>query len=962
MRSSFLLLTLLVGAAVTVQAYSPLATTGTRRSTRSSPRLNSLSSDVESLASRLLQSASEVQLPALALPDQLTVSAVWSQNAARFAPALESALSNLQNADWWWRLAEDVSANPSTIPLFTAFVFVQVVYGAGSSQTIETIGSPYAAGSTTYSKELAAQFFGARPLFVLRRLLTLAKITGSLQLKLLYDWRTGQLEKNEPERAVEALSLATRCGPTTIKLAQALSLRTDLIPEGYALQLRQLQDSVPPFPSETAFAIIRQELGVEDLSTVFRSISPKPIASASIGQVYKAALLDGRQVAVKVQRPAILAEIALDLYLLRLLTPLQVRLSNAINKLETDPADIEVALQLVDEWGRGFVAEVNYELEAENTRQFSQAMQRRGLVSVIAPGVVAELSRSRIITTEWIEGTRLDRDASPDVPRLCAVAVNAYLTMLLDSGTLHCDPHPGMSWQSPGYFLVPSAVPSVRSFQPPNPTSPNLPAGNLLRTPDGKLCILDWGMTLQVPPDLQYSLLEFIAHVNSEDYDRVPGDFINLGFSPPGKLKELERSGISEGISFAFRQLRGGGGPSKIRDRIKQDLSARYGSGLTDEEIRAKARMEMVQRMEEQLKSEGIDVAGVTNVLEVMSRRNRELFKLPPYVLYVSRAFSTLEGIGLSVDSDYSILNACFPYLAQRLFEDDSPRAVQALRAMLFGTEGTLDASKMLEMVNNYRSFSSSTTTITNDQQASAAAGAAAITKILLSEKGSPIQDILAEGAARGVDSLVREGYSRAKSSALGKSIDSFVALPRALQSAVPVSLRSVSAPLFAPLLLPYHLSRSADALLRKEEEDSRVIESVGAIVNAFTTESKQVPGSIPAFSLPGSQHATSDGTTTSSSSNSNPIFSLISSLPAPSLQGLSDLSSNARKAGPIGLLIGRKVGRSLLLRAAERLDRTSSTLLDGDHDLTLRAASAASSVSKSLASRLREPERARLE
>lgn len=268
---------------------------------------------------------------------------------------------------------------------------------------------------------------------------------------------------------------------------------------------------------------------------------------------------------------------------------------------------------------------------------------------------------------------------------------------------------------------------------------------------------------------MQYSLLEFIAHINSEDYDRVPADFVNLGFSPPGKLKELERSGISEGISFAFRQLNKGGGPSKIRERIKQDLSERYGEGLTDDEIRAKARMEMVQRMEDQLKSEGVDVSGVTSVMEEMSRRNRELFKLPPYVLYVSRAFSTLEGIGLSVDDDYSILSACFPYLAQRLFEDDSPRAVLALRAMLFGTEGTLDPTKMLEMVNNYRSFSGSTQTFSNDQKAAAEAGAQSISKILLSEKGSPIQDLLAEGAARGVDSLVREGYSRAKSSALGK-------------------------------------------------------------------------------------------------------------------------------------------------------------------------------------------------
>ena len=75
--------------------------------------------------------------------------------------------------------------------------------------------------------------------------------------------------------------------------------------------------------------------------------------------------------------------------------------------------------------------------------EFSAAMERRGLNAVTAPAVVSELSTSKILVTEWVEGTRLDRDASEDVPRLCGVAINAYLTMLLDTGTLHCDPHPG---------------------------------------------------------------------------------------------------------------------------------------------------------------------------------------------------------------------------------------------------------------------------------------------------------------------------------------------------------------------------------------------------------------------------------------------------------------------------------------------------------------------------------------
>jgi predicted unusual protein kinase regulating ubiquinone biosynthesis (AarF/ABC1/UbiB family) len=186
-----------------------------------------------------------------------------------------------------------------------------------------------------------------------------------------------------------------------------------------------------------------------------------PIASASIGQVYKAKLLDGRDVAVKVQRPRILNDISLDLYLLKAFSPIQTKLTNP----RADDVDIAIAMDFIDEWGKGLVAEIDYKLEAENTRNFLAAMKSRGLNAVTAPIIISELSGSRVLVTEWIEGTRLDKDVSPDIPRLCGVAINAYLTMLLDTGVLHCDPHPG----------------------------------NLLRTTDGRLCILDWGMTLKVP-------------------------------------------------------------------------------------------------------------------------------------------------------------------------------------------------------------------------------------------------------------------------------------------------------------------------------------------------------------------------------------------------------------------------------------------------------------------------------
>jgi len=345
-------------------------------------------------------------------------------------------------------LFTEILSNPLTPPLFLIINFILVLIGVGQDDSKIKVDS--------YSVQKADMFYGSRPLYIFRRLARLANITSAFNIKLLIDWKTGNLEKNSKERAKEALNLSTQLGPTFIKLGQALSIRTDLIPEAYALELRKLQDAVPPFNNDEAKDILRESLGVSNLNEVFKTISSDAIASASIGQVYKGQLLDGKEVAIKIQRPNILSDIALDLYILRLLSPLQVRISNAVNKIKTTPEDIQLALDLVDEWGRGFIQEVDYRLEATNTQNFIEAMERRGLVSVTAPAVVENLSSSRVIVTEWIDGTRLDKANTPDVPRLCSVAINAYLTMLLDTGVLHCDPH----------------------------------LGNLLRTKDGKLCIL----------------------------------------------------------------------------------------------------------------------------------------------------------------------------------------------------------------------------------------------------------------------------------------------------------------------------------------------------------------------------------------------------------------------------------------------------------------------------------------
>ena len=94
-----------------------------------------------------------------------------------------------------------------------------------------------------------------------------------------------------------------------------------------------------------------------------------------------------------------------------------MKISNAISGAKTMPADIELGYSLVDEWGKGLVSETEYRQEACNTMQFNKAMQSRGLHAVMSPAVVEECSTSRVLVTQWIDGTRLDRDSSADVPR-----------------------------------------------------------------------------------------------------------------------------------------------------------------------------------------------------------------------------------------------------------------------------------------------------------------------------------------------------------------------------------------------------------------------------------------------------------------------------------------------------------------------------------------------------------------
>ena len=345
-------------------------------------------------------------------------------------------------------------------------------------------------------------------------------------LALLLDYLRGPeaLKMNARVRAEQLVTALTEMGPTYIKVGQALSIRADLLSPPYIAALTGLQDRVPAFPSEEAKRIMATEWGLADASKVdalFSTLSAEPVAAASLGQVYKGTLraaadgAPGLEVAVKVQRPAMAERIAVDLVLLRLLAAAVKRAQNLNSDL----------VGLVDDWGLGFVDELDYFKEAENTKAFLASLQDTPLKDVVtAPTVVDRLSTSTVLVTQWVEGERLEKSQAGDVSKLCGVALNSYLTMLLGTGLLHCDPHPG----------------------------------NLLRTTDGRLCILDWGLVTQVSEDLQFDFLEHVAHLTAADYGAVPDDLVALGFVPAGMEEQIRSEGVVDTLTTVYSQVSDG--------------------------------------------------------------------------------------------------------------------------------------------------------------------------------------------------------------------------------------------------------------------------------------------------------------------------------------------------------------------------------------------------------------------
>ena len=288
-----------------------------------------------------------------------------------------------------------------------------------------------------YNPKVIASYYNKRPWLVIWRAIGVVWLFGGFILGMLLDRAVGNAEINKYQRAEQLREILTHLGPTFIKVGQSLSTRPDLIKQDFLDELIKLQDQLPAFDNELAMQIIESQLkkSVEEL---YKEISPRPVAAASLGQVYKAKLYSGEEVAVKVQRPYLLPTITRDLYLLRwAATWIKPFL----------PLNLGDNLTIVvDEFGTKLFEEIDYENEGRNAEKFAANFQDDPTVKV--PSIYWRYTSRNVLTLEWIDGIKLTdlegiRKAGLDRDQLIKTCVSSGLRQLLEFGFFHADPHPG---------------------------------------------------------------------------------------------------------------------------------------------------------------------------------------------------------------------------------------------------------------------------------------------------------------------------------------------------------------------------------------------------------------------------------------------------------------------------------------------------------------------------------------
>lgn len=337
--------------------------------------------------------------------------------------------------------------------------------------------------------------------------------------------------RQRAERIVDSIS---ELGPTYIKLAQVFSSRADILPEVYLDEIARLQDAVPAVPVEQIEAVLLDELG-RPASELFDSFDRVPIAAASLGQVHRA-VWDGEVVAVKVLRPGVEELVALDL-------DIAFRILFFVNILFPNH-HVRALTTVVREFEKRIGEETDLNREARNTEEFRKHFADDSRVT--APRVIDEFTRTRVLVTEYVEGTKIDRlqddfdSGRLSFEQVMETLTEVYIRMMLIDGALHADPHPG----------------------------------NILVQEDGTIVFLDFGMVVDIQRPTRDRILKIALATARDDVDAIINGMFELGMIDP----DISRSEIRDAAAEILGILRGARDvePRKIQEMVQEILDAFY--------------------------------------------------------------------------------------------------------------------------------------------------------------------------------------------------------------------------------------------------------------------------------------------------------------------------------------------------------------------------------------------------
>ncbi|MDJ0514844.1 MAG: AarF/ABC1/UbiB kinase family protein [Trichodesmium sp. MO_231.B1] len=457
------------------------------------------------------------------------------------------------------------------------------------------MGENHLSSNRRYDPEAIAEYYNYRLWLVIWRFLVIVFSFASFLLGVLWDkWRYQKVE-DTPERATQLRKILTRLGPTFIKVGQALSTRPDLIRKDFLEELIKLQDQLAPFDNKTAISIIETELG-QNINDIYSEISPRPVAAASLGQVYQAQLRSGENVAVKVQRPNLLPIITLDLFLMRWaaswLAPwLPLNLGHDLS-------------MIVDEFGTKLFEEIDYINEGRNAERFATYFADDPSVKV--PSIYWRYTTIHVLTLEWIDGIKLlDTEkvqaAGLDTDTLITVGVTSGLRQLLEFGFFHADPHPG----------------------------------NLFALKDGRMAYIDFGMMDQLEQETKENLVDSVIHLINKDYQELAKDFVKLGFLAP----DVDIQPIIPALEIVLGDIMG----EKVKDFNFKTITDKFSELMYDYP-----------------------------------------FRVPAKFALIIRSLVTEEGLALSLNPDFRIVDVAYPYVARRLLKGESPALRRRLIEVLF--------------------------------------------------------------------------------------------------------------------------------------------------------------------------------------------------------------------------------------------------------------------------------------